>query len=339
MTYWKSDDGVIIADWDADGAVSAAILLYLQNNQLYPVKKKVDIHTFPSGPREIERLFNKFSGCPAYYAFLDIPFTTELGRVFERIKKECPNTMIVYIDHHFSSLENLGVIRKYVDKLRIGKSKPTSMHLNDIAIDVGKKLPERLRLFAESIGFIELGRRPPEDMLQVVELVASLARALKLERKRDFWTKMVKWMSSPLPIPLSKSDMEILERVKEESQKKDEELEKAATDLAVSALKVGCFRFIDARRKWKRRGVSSLATRLARKLRSPIALLATLGDGEILVIRTRNNAAKLIADEIQQAGYAEDIGGHGNLSIVKLKKEYNFNEIKKILLRSCRFVR
>jgi hypothetical protein len=121
--------------------------------------------------------------------------------------------------------------------------------------------------------------------------------------------------------------------VSEEAKKRDEELEKAVDDLTIGAQKVGCFKFIDARKRWKRRGVSSLATKLSRKMRSPVALLASIKDGEIMVVRTRNNAAKLINE-----GIATDVGGHSNIVVIKLKQGYNIEKIKQILVRSCRYV-
>jgi hypothetical protein len=339
MVYLSKEDGVVIADKDADGAISAAIITFLQNKKVFPVKQKVVLHILPVSPHGIEKFLTSFTGCPVYYAFLDLPYTDEIGLVLERIRRECPGTKIFYIDHHFSSIENIAIIRKYVDFYRISESKPTSMHLSDIASEKGVRLSEKLRLYARAIGYIELGKKPPSSMAKVVEMVASIARALKLEKSSDFWQKIVRWMSSSLPIPLSKSDMEVLDRVAEESVKKDKELEDAVTDLSISAQKLGCFRFIDARKKWKRKGVSSLATRLARKMRSPVALLAILKNQEILVIRTRNDAAKIIASELYDNGLVEDIAGHSNLSIVRLKKNYDFKKLKEILIRSCRYVR
>lgn len=337
MVHWKGEEGVVIGDWDADGAVSAAILLYLQSNEVFPLKERVETHVFPSSGREVAHLFKRFHGCPRFIAFLDLPFTPEVKSVLEKLRRECPHTLIVYVDHHLTSLENLAFLREHTGFLKVGKAKPTSMHLLEIAREKGKSLPSKLKAYAEAIGYIELGRRPPQETVKVVELMASISRALKLEHKREFWEKMVRWMANPLPIPLSRSDMEILERVRIEAQTRDRELEEAATSLAIGAEKLGCFRFIDARRKWKRRGVTSLATRISRNLRAPVALLARLGDDTILVIRTRNNAAKLIGDELVDQGHAVDVGGHGNLAVVKLKRDHDMKAIKRILLQSCRF--
>ncbi len=338
MVRWKGEEGVVVGDWDADGAVSTAIVLYLQSSQVFPLEERVETHVFPSSGREVLGLFRRFHGCPRYVALLDLPYTPEVQQVLERLRRECSETRVVYVDHHLTSLENLGFLREHTSFVRVGRSKPTSLHLVDIARERGKSLPSKLKAYAEAVGYIELGRRPPPEAAKVVELMASISRALKLEHSREFWEKMVRWMANPLPIPLSRSDQEILERVKEEAQRRDEELEEAATSLAIGAEKVGCFRFIDARRKWKRRGVTSLATRISRNVRAPVALLAKLGEDTILVIRTRNNAAKLIGDELVEKGLAVDVGGHGNLAVVKLRRDHDLQRVKQILLRSCRFV-
>jgi single-stranded DNA-specific DHH superfamily exonuclease len=338
MMLMSEEDALIISDWDADGAVSAAIFLDLQSSELFPVKKKINVNLIPAGPRDASKIIKSILGCPSYIALLDIAYIPEIVDSIRDFKQKCPNSEIIYIDHHFSTLEHLKELRQYISKLRVGSSKPTAMHLIDIAHEIGKPLPERLEVFARSVGYIELGKKPSEDMMNVVSLVASIARALKLEKDANFWRKMVRWMSNPLPIPMSKGDLEILNRVSEEAKKKDEELDRAVNDLAIGAQRWGCFRFIDARKRWKRRGVSSLATRLSRKLKSPVALLASVKGGQILVIRTRNNAAKLIADEIVSEGMSSDVGGHGNIVVIKLKEGYSIEKIKQILVRSCRYV-
>lgn len=337
LVFWTGNEGVVISDWDADGAVSAGILLYLQNSGVFPVKGDVEVHVVPASAHEVERVFRDFNGCPSFYAFLDIPVTSSVLRVLEKVRSECPKTLLVYVDHHLSTLENLSRLRKLVDVVRVGKEKPTSLHLVDIAREHGKRLPDKLRAFAEAVGYIELGRKPQQRMMQIVEMMANISRALKLERDKSFWEKMVRWMANPLPIPLSKADLEVLERVKKEAHTRDVELEEAVTILAISAEKLGCFRFVDARKKWKRRGVTSLATRLSRKLKAPVALLSSLGNHDILVIRTRNNAAKLVGDELVAEQQAIDVGGHGNISVVRLRDNYDINVIKRILLRACRY--
>jgi len=334
---WNEKDGVIVADWDADGAVSAAILVYLQRNRLFPIKDKLDIHLLPAGAREVTSVIRGFNGCPRFVALLDIPYTNGLEKVLKNTKNVCKETKILYVDHHLSTLEVAGKLKEIIDLVKVGREKPTSLHLVQLAEKEGWKIPSRLKAFAEATGYIELGRKPPARISKIVELVASISRALKLEHDKSFWEKMINWMSNPLPIPLSKSEFQILERVKQEAQAKDEELEDAVTRLSVSAEKIGCFRFIDARKRWKRRGVTSLATRLSRKLKSPVALLAILGEGEILVIRTRNTAAKIIGDTLVEEKLGIDVGGHGNLAVVKLVKNPDYAKIKKILLHACRY--
>ncbi len=337
---WRGVEGVVIGDWDADGAVSAGILVYLQESGVFPVKGGVqEIHLYPASAHEAWRVLQSFSGCPRFYALLDIPLTRRLLEALSRVRSSCRDTLIVYIDHHVSTLEELRALKSVADVVVVGKDKPTAMHLVELSAKLGKKLPSKLVKFAEAIRFIELGLKPPETLKNIVKIAAGISRALKLERSRSFWEKMVRWFANPLPMPLSKSDLEVLERVEREARSRDTELEDAALTLAVSAERVGCFRFIDARRKWKRRGVTSLATRLSRKLRAPVALLSTLGDRDILVIRTRSGAAKLIGDELVASGQAVDVGGHSNIAIVLLRDGYDLRKIKEILLKACRYAR
>lgn len=329
----NGDIVVVIADWDADGAVAASIITYTQMHEKFPLNGKKSILYYPTGAREVAHFSKKYDGCAGSYVFLDIPLTRELECVLNKIFNECKDSKTVYIDHHPITFERIG---GYMDKFYVvgtNLRKPTSYQLVEMLEKRDISIPHKLKLYAEAVRIIELGKRPPDDIAKIVELIASISRALKLEHKPDFWEKMVRWMSNPLPIPLNKDDLEVIERVKREVAEKDKEIERAAVDLAISAEKVGVFRFIDARRRWKRRGVTSLATRLSRSLKSPVALLSTLGDSTILVLKTRNNSAMIIGNVMVDEGLAVDVGGHGMIAVVKLKDEPDIKKLKEILIK------
>lgn len=323
----------VIADWDADGAVSAAIVTYAQVHDGFPLDGKRTIVYYPTGAREVSHFTKRYEGCAGAYVILDIPLTSELEGVMNTLIKECRDSKLVYVDHHPITFEKIGNMMDKFLIIGINMRKPTSYQLVEILEKRGIKIPQKLKLYAEAVKVIELGKRPSEDLAKIVELVASISRALKLEHRPEFWEKMVRWMSNPLPIPLSKDDLEILERVKREVAEKDKEIEKAAIDLAITAEKVGIFKFIDARKKWKRRGVTSLATRISRNLRAPVALLATLGNSSILVIKTRNNSAMIIGNSMVEEGLAIDVGGHGMIAVVKLKNDFDLKKLKEILIK------
>lgn len=329
----NQDYVAVIADWDADGAVSAAIITYAQLHDNFPLDGKRTLIYYPTGAREVVYFSKKYEGCAGAFVILDIPLTNELESLITKIFNECRDSKVVYVDHHPITFERIGPIADKFSVAGTNLRKPTSYQLVEILEKRGVKVPQKLKLYAEAVRIIELGKKPTEDLAKIVELVASISRALKLEHKPEFWEKMVRWMSNPLPIPLSKDDMEILERVKKEVAEKDKEIEKAAVDLAITAEKVGVFKFIDARKKWKRRGVTSLATRISRNLRAPVALLATLGNSSILVIKTRNNSAMIIGNSLVEEGLAIDVGGHGMIAVVRLKGDFDLKKLKEILIK------
>lgn len=324
---------VIVADWDADGAVSAALITYAQTHTGFPLEGERQLVYYPAGAREVTRLPKALEGCAGAYVFLDIPFTEHLEQVFTSILSDCKQSLVVYIDHHPISFERIGNYRDMLHIVGVNLRKPTSYQLLEILEKRGLKVPARLRMFAEAVRVMELGMKPTQELAKVVELVASISRALKLEHKVEFWEKMVKWLSNPLPTLMSKDDLEVIERIKKELAEKDKEIERAAVDLAITAEKVGAFRFVDARKRWKRRGVTSLATKISRTLKAPVTLLANLGDSPILVIRTRNNSAIIIGNSLVEEGLAVDVGGHGSIVVVKLKKDFDLKKVKEVLIR------
>ncbi|MEM4672650.1 MAG: hypothetical protein QW366_02615, partial [Sulfolobales archaeon] len=89
-------DVCVIADWDADGAVSSAVILYAQKYEgVYPLKKRTEIDCYPSEPfggfKVLERI-------PCYEAviLLDLPFIIS-GRTFiENYKRRCSDSRIIF---------------------------------------------------------------------------------------------------------------------------------------------------------------------------------------------------------------------------------------------------
>jgi len=105
----------------------------------------------------------------------------------------------------------------------------------------------------------------------------------------------------------------------------------------MSAKRIGFMKFVDARRKWRGRGASALASKLFKILRQPVAVLIERDDGvRLLIIRSRGVKAYKIAVGLLEKGVAENIGGHSSLAVVRLRDGVE-PEILEPLLRRLSF--
>ncbi len=66
--------------------------------------------------------------------------------------------------------------------------------------------------------------------------------------------------------------------------------------------------------------MSALASKLYRIVRSPVAVIADAGGYTILVIRAPGRLAYRMAMLLLREGIGENIGGHGSLAIIRVKK-------------------
>ncbi len=317
---------VIVADWDADGATSAALIYYSQYyKKVYPLKGRHEVYLEPAGPRSLSDAVKSFLdeyGCPSVLVVLDIPFTERVRTTLYEYAKDCSSSRLIYIDHHFSTLYAAKELYKLSEEVFLGH-KPTTMLTFQLLRSLGiKHVTPRLTAFMKAVGILERGYKPlSEAENRIARIAASISKASTVLRDRELWRKLVKWLASPLPqdAPIDLTTIDRVLRIAEES---DKEIMDKARDLAFAARRVGYIRFVDARNKWKGRGASALASKLYKILKQPIALLVERDDGvRLLIIRARRRGAYRVAVGLMREGVAENIGGHGGLAVVKLRND------------------
>ncbi|ALL00390.1 hypothetical protein Pyrde_0340 [Pyrodictium delaneyi] len=328
----------VIADWDADGVTSAAMIYYAQYyRKLYPLQGRHDIALEPAGPRGFpDALANVTASgnCPDALVVLDIPLTEKLYEVLSGFARECPSTRIIYIDHHFSTIYMSKRLYELSEEVYLGH-KPTAVLTFQLLRSLGiRHLTPRLQAFMKAVGVLERSKKPmTEAENRVVRLAASISKASTVLRDKELWRKLVKWLASPLPqdAPI---DMNLVERVLKVAEESDRQIEEKARDLAFAAKRIGYIRFVDARRSWSGRGASALASKLYKMLRQPVALLVQRDDGALLlIIRSRGRGAYRMAIGLLKEGIAENIGGHGGLAVIKLQDNIDLKVLEEKLRR------
>jgi len=333
----------VLADWDADGVVSAALLLYSQAHRAkFPLEEREKPCLIPAGPRSIKRVVEE-GKCWPVVVILDIPFTPEVEETI-RYLREC-GARIFYFDHHESTMR---AIRKLEDDYKVfvvvGKS-PTSVLLKRFLEGLDVKLTPRLREFVKAISVLEGGKRKPpkEEVPQgIVRLAASISKALNQLRDEQAWTKYVKWVANPLPfedvkIPVSggeskESLVKIGMKISNESDKK---IREAAMNLAMSSVNLGFIKFVDARGKWTGRGASALASNIYKIVNMPVALLVEKDDGSrLLIIRSGRGEAHRIAKKLYEANIVDDVGGHRNIAVARINDSVTERMLERALRRA-----
>lgn len=322
---------LITGDWDADGVVASALLLYAQEKVgKYPVEGTAIVDLKPMDPERLRFLLKEVRANYDVIAFLDIPYIRGLENLFGILKRHFGIRKIVFIDHHISSLNNVSKLRRIVDELHVSQE-PTSTILYNILIEQGVKITNKLKLFVETVSYMDRGLRIPVKYMKLYELTALFSKALTVKRNEEIWIQLVKWLADPMPIPMP-LDKRILEEVKKAVRERDKELKEIAMDLAMSARKIGYIKFIDARKKWRKRGSTSLVSKIGRILKSPVAVLFSTTKGySILIIKASRGAAYRIAKYLMGEGIAQDIAGHPNLAIVRLKNNIDIETLLKSL--------
>ena len=336
----------IISDWDADGVVSAALVLYAQAHRgRFPLEEKTRPCLIPAGPRSIKRLAEE-GLCWDVVVILDIPYTPEVEETLRHFKN-C-GARIFYFDHHSSTIN---AMRKLEDELGVfivvGRN-PTSVVLQTFLEGLGVKLTPRLREFVKAVAVLEGGRRRPrkEEVPQgIVTLAASISKALNQLRDEDAWRKYVRWISNPLPfeevrIKLPETGQggpskSLVRAGIEISKESDERIRKTAMDLAMSAKLLGFIKYVDARGKWEGRGASALASNIYKIVNMPVALLVERDDGSrLLIIRSGRGEAQRIAKKLYEAGIVVDVGGHKNIAVAKLDDSVTQRMLENALRRA-----
>lgn len=326
-----SNHVLVIGDWDADGVVSAAIIYYLQEKLgLYPIKQRLEVILEPSGPRGLKVKLERVEESPRALVILDIPYIHGLDEVLEVFKRR-HQPHITYIDHHLSTIYVARRLGEVVDDLVVGSS-PTVILAYNLAKSLGARLTPRLEAFVKAVALMEKGARISGSLKGMVRLAASISKALTVTRDPDYWRQLVKWLASPLIIPQPLVRKEVIEKALKLSEETDRRVKELAMELALSARTIGYIKFVDARRKWRGRGSTALASKLYHILRQPVAVLvAGREDHLLLIVKAKRGGASRVARVFYDRGLVVDIGGHESLAIMRLKKGLPLETILKVL--------
>lgn len=316
-------------DWDADGLVSTALLVYSQEKlNAYPLQMPAIVDKKPVDPERLRFIFGDLNGVYDLVVFLDLPYTSNVPKILSMLKKHFGVKRIMYVDHHISTIINKDKLENVVDDLIVDKKNPTTAIVYNMLVEKGIHVHSRLNKFVELVKYMDSGRRIPDHLIKLFELVKLISKALTIKRDIDLWSKIVDWLASPTPLPLPLEES-VLKDVKSIVEERDKLISEIATDLAVSAIRIGDFRFIDARNKWRYRGASALASKLSSILKSSIILwIDTSKEYSLLVIKAYKGRAYKVAKNLLDQGVALDIAGHPNLAIVKIPKNIDANELR-----------
>ncbi|MEB3852014.1 MAG: phosphoesterase [Desulfurococcales archaeon] len=340
----------VIGDWDADGAVSAAIVYYTQAKLgVFPLSGRIKPWLAPSGPRSLPDTIGGLPGCPEVLVILDIPYTEEIAKALRLFRGSGCSGRIYYFDHHPSTIDALPELEDdlHVDAV-VGKS-ATAVLLRTFLAGMGVRLTPRLEGFVKAVAVLEGSRRKASQLVNsdireegLVQLAASISKALNRTRSADLWRSYVEWLANPLPfespkirLPGVTGAVDLIEASYDLGKEADEEAKQAAVDLAMGAESLGFIKFVDARGKWKKRGATALASYIHRITGQPVAVLVEKRDGGLLlVIRASHGAAVRIAEILRAMNALEDVGGHGNVATGRVPRELDVDRLKQLLRRA-----
>ncbi|MEB3806903.1 MAG: phosphoesterase [Desulfurococcales archaeon] len=331
----------VIADWDADGVVGAALIYYAQEKRgVFPLDSREKVCLIPAGPRSIvDEIGDK---CWEVVVIVDIPYTPEVDVALKALKERC-NAKIYYFDHHSSTLTNLAELEeKYGVFGVVGKSS-SAVIIKRFLEGMGVRFTQRLNDFVAAVAVLEGGRRWVKEEVseKLVTIAASISKMLNQTRNREAWVKYVKWVANPLPFEDPGIKLRVDDRVNllkagvELSEQADKEIRDTALQLAMSAVNLGYLRFVDARDKWKKRGASALASAIYKIVNVPVALLVEKTDGgRLLVVRSGHGEAMPVIEALYDMGIVVDKGGHGNIAVAKLNDAVTVARLKDALRRA-----
>ncbi|MEN3000144.1 MAG: phosphoesterase [Acidilobaceae archaeon] len=331
----------VIADWDADGIVAAAQIVYAQERLgIFPLRARAPVDLIPSGPRGFrEKVAGK---CWDHLIVADIPFTVEVQLGLDDLSSRCSYSLY-YFDHHDTTVRNKELLEKRYREQRalvVVGSYSTSQLVRNFLERHGIKPTPRLKQFIEAVNFIEGGRRSSNNNEGAIKIVVSISKRLNITKSTEEWQKYVRWLASPIPfdeldLAQGKEAPEIITESLKTSKEADEELKSVAMDFAMSARRVGFVKFVDARNRWMGRGASALASAIHKTVKEPVVLLVNRDDGTVLVIvrSSRGEAGKII-QHLYENGIVEDRGGHQNIAIARLSREVSVADLERAILRA-----
>jgi len=313
---------LVLGDWDADGVVAVALLAYTQEYlKKYPVEGGAVLDKTPMDPDRLRYLLSHITGDYDVVYFLDIPYSEVLGNVVRILKTHFGVSRAVLIDHHIASVQKMNEAERLFDEVLVDHRKPTSYLLYEELGRRGLQVHSKLREFVEVIMYMDSGKRIPSRLMKLFELVKTISKALTAVRNEELWLRTVNWLADPEPSPMPLNEA-TWNAVKKAVEERDKEVVDAAMNLAITAVRVGDLRFIDARDVWKKRGATALASKLSLMLKAPVAMLASTNRGySLLIIKAPRGRAYRIAKHLLAEGIALDIAGHPNLAIVRVPKD------------------
>lgn len=319
MGSFKSPRLFIFGDWDADGIVSSAVLLSSQRHgKIYPVGGDAVVDLEPAEPSYLAKRLREI-GCPEHVAILDIPFSRAVGSSLRLYRESCRGSRIIYADHHISTHESLEALVELVDEPLVGYV-PTSRIVLDRVISAGFVPGERIRSFVQAVHLMDQGIRIPESIRSLYKAVSNISKALTYRRDPALWRRAVEWISSPVPAPhsLHGASMEEVLRLARDADKRVAE---EANILSISAQRLGILRYVDARKAWRERGATALASAIYRRLGSPVVLAVEAGGDDVLLVIKYPGKAYRLAKVLLEEGVVKSLGGHTSIAIAKIPSQ------------------
>jgi len=325
---------LVLSDWDADGVVSAALIIYSQEYLgAYPLKQKCAVHLIPVGSKGpdssiIEEVSGQRFEC---LVMLDQAFNDRVERFLTSVRETV--RYIVYIDHHLSSMIYAPKVEKLVDEALIGRS-PTAVLLFDLLRALNIRVTDRLESFVGAITVLERSNRkwPQKPSKKLVDLAASISRTLSRNRDRNLWEKIIRWMASPSPFIASPFTQSLTEMVEERDPKEETELKALASELLLSSKRVYGMRVIDARRVDLKYKPSSIIRHVMHLSKTPVILIFKDEDGrDVVAVRSDDDFPYFFAAELVKRELVEEVGGHYNYAVLFFKAEVNLEDVINVI--------
>ncbi len=335
----------VIADWDADGVVGAALIYYAQEKRgVFPLRGREKVCLIPAGPRSIVDAVG--DECWEHVVIIDIPLTPEVESVISGLRERC-GAKIYYFDHHAATLQAAPELEEKYDVFVVVGRSSSSVIIKRFLEGTGLRFTQRLRDFVAAVAVLEGGKRThssgEEVSEKLVSLAASISKMLNQTRNKEAWVKYVRWIANPLPfedpgIKLGPAGdkVNLLSEGVRVSEEADREVREAATTLAMSARNLGYIKFVDARDKWKKRGASALASAIYKIVNMPVAVLVEKSDGtRLVIVRSGRGEARDIVEVLYDMGIVVDKGGHGNIAVARLDDSVTVSRLEKALRRAA----